>query len=123
MRLSLLILVSVLVLPGLALAQNRPQTVIVTPGYPPPYAGGYASPYASPYPSPYAPPYAQPYPGVTGIPGASPFSGGVAAGAYPPGAQTCVTADQVCPASAPNTVGNPCACPGRDGHPIPGIVH
>lgn len=122
MRLSSFALLSAIILPGLAHAQPRPQTVIVTPGYPPPYGGGYASPYGSPYAAPYAQPYAQPYQGVPGAQSVSPFTGGVAAGAYPPGAQTCVAADQVCRASAPNTVGNRCSCPDREGRPIPGIV-
>ena len=88
-------------LPGLAHAQ----AIIVSPGYPaaPYQGGGFASPFA---------------------PGMSRFSGsGVATGAYPPGAQICVAADESCRASTPNTVGASCTCPGRDGRPTFGIVH
>lgn len=84
--------------------------IIVQPGYGPGIGG-------------------QPYgvPGGTFYPPNSPVLppqiAGQGIGGYPPGAQTCVAADGLCPAPAPNTVGNRCACRGRDGQPVPGIVH
>ena len=84
------------------------QMTYITPGYSTPYRGnGFNSP----------------YPTVTpGIVTVSPFTGGGAGGVYPPGARTCVAAENICTASAPNTVGNPCSCPDRDGRPTPGVV-
>ncbi len=84
--------------------------ILIQPGYGPQIGGQpYGVPGGTYYPpnSPVMPPQLS-----------SPMLGG-----YPPGAQTCVAADQICPASAPNTVGNRCDCPGRDGQPVPGIVH
>ncbi len=104
MRLPTALLLAAALSPDLAHAQAN----FISPGYPMPYRG---NGYASPYP-----------PVLPGIAGVSPFTDGVAAGAYPPGARTCVAAEQFCPASAPNTVGNPCSCPDRDGRPTPGIV-
>lgn len=106
MRVLTAVLLTAVLLPGLAHAQ----AIIVSPGYPGAlYPGGG---FAAPYP-----------PVMPASPGVSPFSAGIAAGAYPPGAQTCVAAEQACPAPAPNTVGNRCSCPGRDGRPSFGIVH
>ena len=106
MRILASTLLAAVLLPNGAYAQ----AIIVSPGYPVmPYRGnGFMSPYAHIMPV---------------APGAWPFSGSVASGPYPPGAQTCVAADLTCPASAPNTVGNRCTCPGRDGRPSFGTVH
>lgn len=104
MRVAAAALLLAAIAPDLAHAQ----ATYITPGYPMPYRG---NGYTSPYP-----------PALPGFTGMTPYSGGVATGAYPPGARTCVAQEQVCAASAPNTVGNPCTCIGRDGQPSPGIV-
>ena len=105
------------ILAMIALNLAQAQTTYITPGYQTPYQGNrLTTPYlgngfASPYP-----------PVMQGVPGVNQYSGSVGAGTYPPGARTCVAQEQVCAASAPNTVGNPCTCVGRDGQPSPGMV-
>ena len=113
MRVTAAALILATIAPNLAQAQ----TTYITPGYPTPYQG---TRYSTPYPGNG---FASPYPPVVqGVPGMTQYSGSVASGTYPPGARTCVAQEQVCAASAPNTVGNPCACVGRDGQPSPGMV-
>ena len=46
-----------------------------------------------------------------------------AANPYPSGAQTCVATPYTCRASAPNTPGNACTCPTKEGRLIEGVVH
>ena len=106
MRVTAAVLLLAALAPNLALAQ----VTYVPPASPVPYRGygsgfGYGNGAAIPYP-----------------PSLVPYSGSVAAGTYPPGARTCVAQDQICAASAPNTIGNPCTCTGRDGQPSPGMV-
>ena len=95
-------------------AQYSTQTTITPPFYQPgagPQMGG--SPYVTPGFTAYPP----------GSPVTPPTLNSRAASAYPLGAQTCVARGYTCQADAPNTVGNPCACPTQDGGSAPGVVH
>jgi hypothetical protein len=97
-----------------ASARYPSQTAVTAPFYRPaagPQTGG--KPYQGPGFTIYPP----------GSPAAPRTPTGQAARLYPPGAQTCVAAPYTCRAEAPNTVGDPCACPTRDGGFVPGTVH
>ena len=95
---------------------QRSSVIVVTPPY-------YYQPGAGPQIG------GQPYqgPGFTIYPPASSTLptqlSSPASNPYPPGAQTCVATPYTCPASAPNTPGNPCTCPTSEGGSVEGTVY
>lgn len=93
---------------------NPPSVVVISPVYPPAVYGAQSpgTPYSTPSFTIYPPGSANLPPQLTNRSGA----------AFPLGAQTCSAPPYACPASAPNTPGNPCTCPINDGGTINGIV-
>jgi len=105
--------VALLVLGIAGVAHAQPSITVITPPFIQPggpQMGG--MPYRGPGFTIYPP----------GSPVIAPTLGNGSLYAYPPGAQTCVATPYTCPAPAPNTLGDACACPTNAGGTIQGVV-